>query len=438
FKHTTLYWFTDFSFAINCGGPQKTSTDGTVFEAETSPLGPASYFVQDDRRWAVSNIGVFGERFGAPYIQNNLAQASDTLDPELFETARVSPGSLRYFGLGLQNGVYNVNLQFSETDQDEGGRTWQRLGRRVFDIYLQGNREIKDFNIRNAAGGAVNRAVQRDFKVQVSENFLDIHLFWAGKGTCCIPVQGFYGPSISAIRVTPDFQPMGSKKNRTGMIVGITLSIVLLSIICAFAILYLRRKRSNGNEEEELLGIDNRLNIFSYAELRTATGDFNSTNKLGEGGFGPVYKGILSDGREVAVKKLLLTSHQGKSQFVAEISTISAVQHRNLVKLYGCCIEGSNRLLVYEYHKNKSLDQVLFGKNDLHLHWPTRYSICLGAARGLAYLHEESKPRIIHRDVKASNILLDIELNPKISDFGLAKLYDDKRLTLALGSAGTM
>ncbi|KAF9587456.1 hypothetical protein IFM89_002637 [Coptis chinensis] len=426
-----------FSFAINCGGPQKTSTDGTVFEAENSTLGPASYYVQDDR-WAVSNIGVFGESFGAPYIQNNLAQASDTLDPELFETARVSPGSLRYFGLGLENGIYNVNLQFSETDQDEGGRTWQRLGRRVFDIYLQGNREIKDFNIRNAAGGAVNRAVQRDFKVQVSENFLEIHLFWAGKGTCCIPVQGFYGPSISAIRVTPDFPPMGSKKNRTGMIVGITLSIGLLSIICAFIILYLRRKRSSGNEEEELLGIDNRLNIFSYAELRTATGDFNSTNKLGEGGFGPVYKGILSDGREVAVKKLLVTSHQGKSQFVAEISTISAVQHRNLVKLYGCCIEGSSRLLVYEYHKNKSLDQVLFGKNALHLDWPTRYSICLGAARGLAYLHEESKPRIIHRDVKASNILLDIELNPKISDFGLAKLYDDKKTHISTRIAGTM
>ncbi|KAF9608837.1 hypothetical protein IFM89_011875 [Coptis chinensis] len=320
------------SFAINCGGPQKTSTDGTVFEAENSTLGPVSYYVQDDR-WAVSNIGLFGERFGAPYIQNNLAQASGTLDPELFQTARLSPGSLRYFGLGLENGIYNVSLQFSETgNNDEGARNWERLGRRVFDIYLQGSLEIKDFNIRSEAGGAIDRAVQKKFEVQVSENFLEIHLFWAGKGTCCIPVQGFYGPSISAIRVTRDFQPTGSKKNRTGMIVGITLSIGLLSIICAFTILYLRRKRSSGNEEEELLEIDNRLNIFSYAELRTATGDFNSTNKLGEGGFGPVYKGILSDGREVAVKKLLVTSHQGKSQFVAEISTISAVQHRNLVK----------------------------------------------------------------------------------------------------------
>ncbi|KAF9587455.1 hypothetical protein IFM89_002636 [Coptis chinensis] len=434
------------SFAINCGGPQKTSSDGTVFEAENSTLGPASYFVQVDRRWAVSNIGVFGEGPGGLYIQNNLAQATNTLDPELFQTARLSPGSLRYFGLGLQNGIYNVNLQFSETGQAVSSRTWESLGRRVFDIYLQGSLQIKDFNIRSEAGGAVNRAVQREFRVQVSENFLEIHLVWAGKGTCCIPTQGFYGPSISAIKVTSDFQssvsnrpPTGSKKkNRTGMIVGITLSIGLLSIICAFTILYLRRKRSSGNEEEELLGIENRPNTFSYAELRTATGDFNLTNKLGEGGFGPVYKGMLSDGREVAVKKLLVTSHQGKSQFVAEISTISAVQHRNLVKLYGCCIEGANRLLVYEYLKNKSLDQALFGKNALHLDWPTRFSICLGAARGLAYLHEESKPRIVHRDVKASNILIDIDLNPKISDFGLAKLYDDKKTHISTRVAGTI
>ncbi|KAF9598329.1 hypothetical protein IFM89_026857 [Coptis chinensis] len=164
-------------------------------------------------------------------------------------------------------------------------------------------------------------------------------------------------------------------------------------------------KRSRSKEDDELLGaIDNKPNIFSYAELRTATEDFSPTNKLGEGGFGPVYKGMLSDGREIAVKKLLVPSHQGKSQFIAEISIISSVQHHNLVKLYGCCIEVEDRLLVYEYLEKKSLDQALFGKTVLHLDWPTRYNICLQAAKGLAYLHEESKPRIVHRDVKASNI----------------------------------
>ncbi|KAF5823079.1 putative protein kinase RLK-Pelle-SD-2b family [Helianthus annuus] len=141
--------------------------------------------------------------------------------------------------------------------------------------------------------------------------------------------------------------------------------------------------------------------------------------KLGEGGFGPVYKGTLDDGRAIAVKQLSVASHQGKAQFIAEIATKSVVQHRNLVKLYGCCIERVKRLLVYEYLENKSLDQALF-------------------ARGLAYMHEGSRIRIIHRDVKASNVLLDADLNPKISDFGLAKLYDDKKTHMSTRVAGTI
>ncbi|KAJ0612471.1 putative protein kinase RLK-Pelle-DLSV family [Helianthus annuus] len=126
------------------------------------------------------------------------------------------------------------------------------------------------------------------------------------------------------------------------------------------------------------------------------------------------------------------------AQFIAEIATKSVVQHRNLVKLYGCCIERVKRLLVYEYLENKSLDQALFGDNRLSLSWATRFEICLGLARGLAYLHEGSRIRIIHRDVKASNVLLDADLNPKISDFGLAKLYDDKKTHMSTRVAGTI
>ncbi|KAL5731448.1 hypothetical protein ACHQM5_004173 [Ranunculus cassubicifolius] len=182
------------------------------------------------------------------------------------------------------------------------------------------------------------------------------------------------------------------------------------------------------------LGIEN----FSYAELRIATEDFRLENKLGQGGFGSVYKGTLSDGRKIAAKKLAKTSKQGKSQFSMEISVISKIQHRNLVRLYGCCIEKANRLLVYEYLENKSLDQALFGNTKLHLNWTARFNICLGAARGLTYLHEDSKPGIIHRDVKASNILLDLNLIPKISDFGLAKLYDFEQTHISTRIAGTM
>ncbi|KAL2928128.1 hypothetical protein RDABS01_033556 [Bienertia sinuspersici] len=148
--------------------------------------------------------------------------------------------------------------------------------------------------------------------------------------------------------------------------------------------------------------------------------------------------GTLSDGRVVAVKQLSVSSKQGKSQFITEIATISAVQHRNLVKLYGCCLDGKNRLLVYEYLQNKSLDKVLFGDSNLELNWAQRFEVCLGVARGLTYLHQESRLRIVHRDVKSSNILLDSDLNPKISDFGLAKLYDDKKTHMSTGVAGTV
>ncbi|KAI4323212.1 hypothetical protein L6164_022835 [Bauhinia variegata] len=190
-------------------------------------------------------------------------------------------------------------------------------------------------------------------------------------------------------------------------------------------------------DDKGLLGIDTKLCTFSYLELRNATNDFNLDNKLGEGGFGQVYKGTLNDGRVIAVKQLHAGSHQGTSQFINEITTISAVQHRNLVELYGCCIEGDKRLIVYEYLENKSLDQALFG-NCLNLNWTTRYNICVGVARGLAYLHEESRLRIVHRDVKSSNILLDYALVPKISDFGLAKLYDNEKTHISTQVAGTI
>ncbi|XP_073303387.1 probable LRR receptor-like serine/threonine-protein kinase At1g56140 [Primulina huaijiensis] len=431
------------SFAVKCGGPQIRSSDQTVYEMDNETLGPATYYMTSTGRWAVSNAGMASDN--PRYLTSSLYQFTNTLDSELFQTARLSFGSLRYYGLGLENGNYTVKLQFAEI-VIFGSRTWRSLGRRVFDIYVQGNLELKDFDIQKEVGSL--RAVAKEFKAIVSENYIEIHLFWAGKGTCCVPSQGTYGPLIQAISATPDFvptvanNPPGQKKNRTGLIVGISAAVGAASLLSILAISYLfwKRKMQKNFEDEELLGIDTRPYTFSYAELKTATDDFNTVNKLGEGGFGPVYKGTLADGRVVAVKQLSVTSHQGKSQFVAEIATISAVQHRNLVKLYGCCIEGNKRLLVYEYLENKSLDQLLFGigSKSLYLDWPTRYDVCLGVARGLTYLHEESRLRIVHRDVKASNILLDSDLTPKISDFGLAKLYDDKKTHISTRVAGTI
>ncbi|XP_020227245.1 probable LRR receptor-like serine/threonine-protein kinase At1g56140 [Cajanus cajan] len=432
-----------YDFAIKCGGNQIRSTDGTVYEMDNATLGPATYFVTDTDKWAVSNVGLFTGSNNPVFKSSVSNQFTGTVNPELFQTARLSASSLRYYGLGLENGFYNITLQFAETAILDSTNTWKSLGRRVFDIYIQGTRVLKDFDIQKEAGGVSYRAVQKQFRFEVSENYLEIHLFWAGKGTCCIPAQGTYGPLIQAIHAIPDFipsvsnKPPSNKKNRTGLIVGIVIGVGAVCFLSVFAIFCIIQRRKRHDDNEELLGIDTKPYTFSYSELKNATNDFNVENKLGEGGFGPVYKGTLNDGRVIAVKQLSVGSHQGKSQFITEIATISAVQHRNLVKLYGCCIEGSKRLLVYEYLENKSLDQALFG-NCLTLNWSTRYDICLGVARGLTYLHEESRLRIVHRDVKASNILLDYELIPKISDFGLAKLYDDKKTHISTRVAGTI
>ncbi|KAE8722922.1 putative LRR receptor-like serine/threonine-protein kinase [Hibiscus syriacus] len=436
FRNGPLY----ANFSIKCGW-QEMISDGITFEADNTALGAATFSVISTQKWAVSTVGLFADRLNQSYVENYVGQVRRTHTPELYQTSRLSPGSLRYYGLGLENGLYTVKLFFAETGfEDRISQSWRSLGRRVFDVYIQGNRTLRDFDISREAGG-VQRAVTPTFTANVTENHLEIHLFWAGKGTCCTPKDGYYGPSISAISVTPNFRPTvrgnRKEKNHTALIAGVTVSVVALALILTCTIIYLKMKTKD-EDEEVLLGIAPRPNTFSYSELKAATEDFSLSKKLGEGGFGPVYKGTLSDGRVVAVKQLSVASNQGKDQFVTEIATISAVQHRNLVKLYGCCIEGNRRLLVYEYLENKSLDKALFGKNGLHLDWPTRFNICLSTARGLAYLHEDSRPRIVHRDVKASNILLDAELCPKISDFRLAKLYDDKKSHISTRVAGTI
>ncbi|XP_068656009.1 probable LRR receptor-like serine/threonine-protein kinase At1g56140 [Aristolochia californica] len=429
------------SFAIKCGGQRMTDSKGTRYEGDEEILGPASYFVTDTLRWGVSTTGSFMENPNPSYVKNTFTPASNTLDSELFKTARVSP-SIRYYGLGLENGNYKVKLHFAEI-QLENSRMWKSVGRRVFDIYIQGNNVLKDFDIKKEAGGYSYTAVIKDFNANVVSNYVEIHLFWAGKGTCCVPERGAYGPSISAISVTPNFQPTvkdqpEGKPKSTGMIIGIAVGIAVVVFISVVIIFIWRRRRTSIDNDEEPMGVSSKAYSFTYAELKTATENFNPANKLGEGGFGSVYKGTLPDGRAIAVKQLSLTSQQGKRQFETEVATISAVQHRNLVKLYGCCMEGDKRLLVYEYLENKSLDQALFSRHTLHLDWSTRFDVCLGTARGLAYLHEESRVRIVHRDVKASNILLDAKLTPKISDFGLAKLYDDTKTHISTRVAGTI
>ncbi|CAN4088915.1 unnamed protein product [Withania somnifera] len=228
----------------------------------------------------------------------------------------------------------------------------------------------------------------------------------------------------------------------------IAVPVMVLVVVCSLCYLIQRKHRARGKirEMEKVLwelggqSISGQYNnkktarlskkfrhdiqIFSLETISMATNNFSSANKLGEGGYGPVYKGMLLDGQEIAIKRLSRSSGQGLIEFQNEIMLIAKLQHTNLVRLLGCCIEGEEKILVYEYMMNKSLDFFLFDSSRKDsIKWNIRLNIIEGVAQGLLYLHKYSRLRVIHRDLKASNILLDDNMNPKISDFGFARIF---------------
>ncbi|XP_030931737.1 probable leucine-rich repeat receptor-like serine/threonine-protein kinase At3g14840 isoform X2 [Quercus lobata] len=419
---------------INCGGPEVTIDGNTMYDDDTEPGGPAKFFNRGN--WAFSSTGHFidDNKPKDIYILGNSSKLT-MANPELYMTARLSPLSLTYYAFCLGAGTYKINLHFAEI-KFTNDNTYSSLGRRVFDIYIQGELVEKDFNIADEAGG-VGMEIIKPYLAVVNNNTLEIRFYWAGKGTTGIPGGGVYGPLISAISVHPD------STNGSGVSVRVVVGIVAVGafvLFLALGILWwkgcLGQKSRMG---QDLKGLDLQTGLFTLRQIRAATNNFDASNKVGQGGFGSVYKGLLSDGTTIAVKQLSSKSKQGNREFVNEIGMISALQHPHLVKLYGCCIEGNQLLLVYEYMENNSLARALFGLEEcqLKLDWTTRHKICVGIARGLAYLHEESRLKIVHRDIKATNVLLDKYLNPKISDFGLAKLDEEDNTHISTRIAGT-
>ncbi|KAJ0684538.1 putative protein kinase RLK-Pelle-DLSV family [Helianthus annuus] len=228
----------------------------------------------------------------------------------------------------------------------------------------------------------------------------------------------------SEIESTGNIKRSGVGRRRIQVIVPVAfLVLITLVSICLFYRFNKKKQQpgrpGNENNSENRSGDEDfELPLFGLSVILEATNNFSLNNKLGEGGFGPVYKGVLEDEKEIAVKRLAKTSTQGLHEFKNEVISISRLQHRNLVKLFGCCIEGTEKMLIYEYMPNKGLDSFLFA----------RYHIINGIARGLVYLHQDSRLRIIHRDLKVSNILLDKDMNPKISDFGMARTFGGNQI----------
>ncbi|XP_054776972.1 G-type lectin S-receptor-like serine/threonine-protein kinase At1g11410 isoform X2 [Prosopis cineraria] len=222
-------------------------------------------------------------------------------------------------------------------------------------------------------------------------------------------------------------KPYGSLGKR-GMVALVVVSTFLLMFMLISFVYWFAKKKEQEQRRpsEHLLDGENNsdLPLFDLNDIVEATSNFSDANKLGQGGFGSVHKGVLNDGTTIAVKRLLKYSGQGIEEFKNEIALIAKLQHRNLVRILGCCIEGEEKMLIYEYLPNNSLDSFIFDHaKKLQLHWRKRFDIICGIARGILYLHQHSRLRIIHRDLKASNILLDSTLNPKIADFGMARIF---------------
>ncbi|KAL3741619.1 hypothetical protein ACJRO7_017131 [Eucalyptus globulus] len=429
---------------VNCGGQDvniKENKQTVLYEGDGQVKGgTALYFFDRNRNWGFSSTGDF---MNDNDFQNTLytVTLSDANMDVRYTTARISPISLSYFFYCLRNGQYTVHLQFAEI-QFTTDNAFNSLGKRMFHIYIQDKLVRKDFNIKDEAGG-VEKPVVGIFNVNVTNNMLEVRFSWAGKGTTRIPRRSVYGPLVSAISVVSGFEGCSShgKRRTNSIFIGVGVScfvFFMLSILWWKG--YLTGKRGRRKSADDNKGLDLQSRTYSLHQIKAATNDFDPASKIGEGGFGPVYKAKLPDGTLVAVKQLSSRSKQGNREFLNEIGMISCLQHPNLVKLHGCCIEGDQLLLVYEYMENNSLFRAMFGPQNyqLQLDWPTRLQICIGVAKGLAFLHEESRLRIIHRDIKATNVLLDQDLNPKISDFGLARLDEEEKTHINTRVAGTM
>ncbi|XP_052288265.1 probable LRR receptor-like serine/threonine-protein kinase At1g53430 isoform X3 [Citrus sinensis] len=437
----------NYNLHINTGGDEH-NIEGIRYEADNST---SNFYVNKPAyNWAYSCNGYFFSDSTADsreFIQKVTCGAAVT-DAPLYDEARLCPNSLKYYGFCLRDGNYTVSLYFSEivfTNNDD----YSSSGKRVFDIYIQRELRLKDFNIKEMARHSNNVTIQ-SFEASVREHLLEIELFWAGKGSLYDPPY-FHGPLISAISVTPNFEvnrPGGLSKK---VIVGIVLGAVL-ALILFMALVW--RLGWIGDRELRVTTVNLRGKSYTVKQVKVATRNFSPRNVIGTGRFGTVYKALtklrilnqintlyaeLPD-QTVAVKMLSSQSKHVIDQIGTEVYALTTLKHENIVEFLDGYSKKDLNLLIYEYMEKGSLERALFDANSsTRLDWPARVSICHGIAKGLKYLHEDNPSRkIVHRNIKPSNILLDGNLNAKVSDLGLAKLYDEENPYKFIQEKGTV
>ncbi|MED6113180.1 hypothetical protein PIB30_068484 [Stylosanthes scabra] len=346
----------------------------------------------------------------------------------------------------IKNATSENNLLYALGEFNPGGSLGKRYG------LVQCTMDLTSEQCRKCLNGMLDQ-VPKCCAAKVG--------YQVGSPSCLIKYDDymFYKISMSpGSSPSPDSAKNNSSKTKTLIILIVSVLVAIVLLSCGIYFLWWKNHSKNNDvllSKSTLMSIhytsqhleDDSLNAdlptVPLICIQQSTDNFSDSCKLGEGGFGPVYKGSLQDGTEVAIKRLSQASSQGIDEFKNEVIFIAKLQHRNLVRLLGCCVEKNEKLLVYEYMSNSSLAFHLFDEEQRkQLDWKLRINIINGLAKGLLYLHEDSRLRIIHRDLKASNVLLDDCMNPKISDFGMARAFENEQnqenTTRVMGTYGYM
>ncbi|KAG6745124.1 hypothetical protein POTOM_051768 [Populus tomentosa] len=428
----------------------------------------SSFNLSPSDDWAYSYAGDYlnTDNFNASALVRNLTCEITSAKAKIDNNFRLAPVSLTYYGLCLRKGEYIVTLYFAEALSSKS-EDYSTSGKRVFDIYIQGTKRGPDVNIKEIPGKE-HEGKQLYFPVKINHGSLEIQLFWAGKGS--IYGRALNGPLISAVSIT-----RGRKHNFNifiktqdsvadfifsvrivycladnhcflyvsqvprklhGWEIALIIGCCILFLLLLLAFMW--RMGWIGDRELRETKVEIGERTFTLKQIIRATKKFSPKMQLGSGRSGIVYRAELPD-PTVAVKKIFSHS-KAVDEIGSEVYARKALdlKHENLVNLIASYSRRHLILLIYEYMEHGSLGQVLFGSNPtVQIDWQKRFIICRGIAKGLKYLHERNPP-IIHRNIKANNILLDASCNPKISDFGLAKLYEEENPFIAIGAGGDL